>query len=55
MGQNEYGQNCPAKPCMAPFESDPRTLSDPGAVSDPENVQNCSSSDPGSCRPVSAK
>ena len=34
---------------------DPRTLSDPGALSDPESVQNCSLSDPGTCRPISAK
>ena len=35
--------------------SDPRILSDPGALSDPESVQNCSLSDPGICRPISAE
>ena len=31
------------------------TLNDPGASSDPESVQNCSVSDPGTCRPISAE
>ena len=31
------------------------TLSDPGALSDPESVQNCSLRDTGTCRPISAK
>ena len=35
--------------------SDPRTLSDPGTLSDPKTVQNCSLSDPGKYRPISAK
>ena len=35
--------------------SDPKTSSDPDAVSDPKSVQNCSLSDPCTCRAISAK
>ena len=31
------------------------TLSDPGALGDPESVQNCSSSGSGTCTPISAE